>query len=339
MNGSSVIHRSAGVVLALFVGMGAAPLMGHEDVGGQIQALTEQLQQEPGNAALFLRRAELHRHLEHWDLAERDLNRAERLDGRLGGVHLSRALLFLESDRLGRALSSVDRFLKLEPKRADAHQTRGRILFRLGRLAESEKALTTAIQLLESPAADAYLERNDVILAQGPARRSRALDGLDEGIARLGPVVTLELAAIELERNMRNWDGALQRIDRLARVSPRKEGWLVRRADILRDAGRDSEARRTYAQALEAIESLPQRYRKMALLASRPKLSQECGTIDSLQNSHSNSHATRVSFTHRFAISSGQVPAGREPAQGARGYGLEAAVILRCHVEPRTSIW
>jgi Flp pilus assembly protein TadD len=60
---------------------------------------------------------------------------------------------------------------------------------------------------------------------------------------------------------MKNWDGALRRVERLARVSPRQESWLVRRGDILSEAGRNAEARAAYAQALEAIESLPERYR------------------------------------------------------------------------------
>jgi tetratricopeptide (TPR) repeat protein len=226
-----------------------------------VQALTEKIQQEPRNALLYLQRGELQRHLEHWDLAKHDLDRAEQLDRNLTAVHLSRALLLMESGRPDDALRSVDRFLTSEPKRADAHETRGRILFRLGRLAESEGAFSKAIELIDYPTPDLYLARLDVILARGPAFRGQALDSLDEGIARLGPIVTLELAAIELERCMKNWDGALRRVERLARVSPRQESWLVRRGDILSEAGRNAEARAAYAQALEAIESLPERYR------------------------------------------------------------------------------
>ena len=264
MSGAYLSRRFAPVVLVLFAGMSSIQVWAHGDVGGQVQALTERIQQEPRNAALYLQRGELQRHLQHWELANQDLDRAEQLDRKLTAVHLSRALLLLESGHPDRALRPVDRFLAVEPRRADAHETRGRILFRLARHAESEAAFSKAIELLDYPTPDLYLARNEAILARGAAFQSAALAGLDEGIARLGPVVTLELAAIELERTMKNWDGALRRVERQARVSPRKEGWLVRRGNILSEAGRDTEARQAYTQALTAIESLPERYRTAA---------------------------------------------------------------------------
>ena len=76
--------------------------------------------------------------------------------------------------------------------------------------------------------------------------------------------VTLELAAIELERGMARWDSALRRIDKMMQLSSRKETWLVRRAEILGQAGRYSEAGRAFAQALDAIYALPERNRMAA---------------------------------------------------------------------------
>jgi predicted Zn-dependent protease len=77
--------------------MSSIQVWAHGDVGGQVQALTERIQQEPRNAALYLRRGELQRHLQHWELAEQDLDRAEQLDRKLTAIHLSRALLLVES--------------------------------------------------------------------------------------------------------------------------------------------------------------------------------------------------------------------------------------------------
>ena len=41
----------------------------------------------------------------------------------------------------------------------------------------------------------------------------------------------------------------------------RKETWYMRRADILRGAGREEEAKKNYNAALEAIERLPTSHR------------------------------------------------------------------------------
>jgi hypothetical protein len=43
----------------------------------------------------------------------------------------------------------------------------------------------------------------------------------------------------------------------VAALSPRKDPWLARRAEILERAGRRAEARATYRSALAALESLP----------------------------------------------------------------------------------
>lgn len=250
-------------VILLFA-LAAAPARAHGDVDGQVAALDARIQTDPRNPVLYLQRGELQRHLQHWDLAERDLRTAERLNDKLIAVHMARALLMLESGRPDQALQSVDRFVSVEARRADAHETRGRILARLGQNAESELAFSKAIELLATPTPDIYLARNEVIVAQGPASYGKAVVGLDEGISRIGPVVTLELAAIELERRMAKWDSALRRIDQMMQVSTRKETWLVRRAEILGQAGRHADAHRAYAQALDAVNTLPERNRMSA---------------------------------------------------------------------------
>jgi predicted Zn-dependent protease len=84
-----------------------------------------------------------------------------------------------------------------------------------------------------------------------------ALDGLDEGLERLGQPVTLQLYAIELELRQDRYDQALARLDRIAARSPRKESWLIRRGEILELAGWPADAKQAYIDALAAIDSLP----------------------------------------------------------------------------------
>jgi tetratricopeptide (TPR) repeat protein len=284
MKGPFALRPASVVFVILLAAFNPNSLRAHGDVDGQVAALDARIQTDPRNPVLYLQRGELQRHLQHWDLAEKDLRTAERLDDRLAAVHLARALLMLESGRPDQALPSVDRFLIVEPRRADAHETRGRILARLGQNTESEAALSKAIELLAMPTPDIYLTRNEVIVAQGPASYGRAVAGLDDGISRIGSVVTLELAAIELERRMAKWDAALRRIDTMMQLSTRREPWFVRRAEILGQAGRHADAQRAYAQALDAINALPERNR-----ATAATLQLETQIRKNLQ-SHSESH-------------------------------------------------
>ena len=84
-----------------------------------------------------------------------------------------------------------------------------------------------------------------------------ALQGLDEGLERLGQPITLQLYAIDLELELGRHDAALARLDRIASRADRKETWLVRRGEILEQAGRPAEARAAYVAAIEAVQALP----------------------------------------------------------------------------------
>jgi predicted negative regulator of RcsB-dependent stress response len=80
---------------------------------------------------------------------------------------------------------------------------------------------------------------------------------LDQAIARIGPVHTLELRALELEEAAGRHDAALRRLDAMLSRAERRETWLKRRGDVLRRAGRASEALTAYRAAQAAIAALP----------------------------------------------------------------------------------
>lgn len=233
----------------------------HEGLHEQIAAITAKIKRDPKNASLYLQRGELHRLHRDWSQAAADYNRAERLQPSLKIIDLARGKMFYESGRLQRAKFTLDRFLSQQPGHYEGLITRARVLAKLGARGQAAKDFTQALAMSSVPEPDLYLERADV-LAEDPRNISEALRGLDEGINKLGPIVTLQLAAIDLELRQKNYDAALTRLDQIAAQSERKETWLVRRGEILRLAGRDEEARTAFNAALVAIESLPPAHRR-----------------------------------------------------------------------------
>jgi predicted Zn-dependent protease len=226
----------------------------HEGLHEQIAAITAKIKRDPKNASLYLQRGELHRLHCDWSRAATDYNRAARLQPGLTIVDLARGKMLFESGRLQRSKLVLDRFLSQQPNHFEGLTTRARVLAKLGTTVDAIKDFTGAIA--QSPEPELYLERAETTVRDGK-RLDEALSGLDEGIKRLGPIVTLQLPAIELELRRQNYEGALSRLDLVAAQSERKETWLVRRGEILRLAGRDEEARAAFNAALVAIESLP----------------------------------------------------------------------------------
>lgn len=253
-NAPARAFRSAALAL-LFALNCTAVAPAHDGLHEQIAGISARIRRDPRNASLHLKRGELHRLHREWRRAAADYDRAARLDPRLATVDFARGRMLFEAGRAREAESALDRFLRAEPRHAEALTTRARVLVRLGRREEAARDFTRALALAPEP--DLFVERAAVLAAAGGAHAREALGGLDEGVARYGPLVTLQLPAIELELREGRYDAALARLDTVAAQTPRQESWLERRGDILLRAGRTEEARAAYAAALAALEKLP----------------------------------------------------------------------------------
>ncbi|HXG62702.1 MAG TPA: tetratricopeptide repeat protein [Planctomycetota bacterium] len=230
-------------------------LLVHEDLELQIAELTRRMEREGASAELYYRRAELHRFHEDWPAARADYDRAERLDPGLAEVDLGRGRMWLGAGSPDRAEAALVRFLSRRPDHAGALLERARARRALGRPAEAARDYTRALARLPDPKPDFFLERARAQEEAGDL--AGALAGLEEGMKRLGRIVTLESAALELEIASGRLDEALARLERLAAGTPRPEPWLVRRGEVLRRAGRAAEAEAAFRAALAALETLP----------------------------------------------------------------------------------
>jgi tetratricopeptide (TPR) repeat protein len=254
-------------VVSLLIGV-APNLFGHGDVHLRIQAITQQIAQSQDartNASLYFQRADLYRTDGDWTNALADLDRVAQLDSSLKRVDYLRGLVQFEANHLDAALASLNKYLASKPKDYEAFAARARVFVKLGSYRAAVEDYTTAIGL-SAPSPDLFIERADACRALG--KPEEGLRSLDEGIRKIGqPLVTLELPAVDLEISLKNYDAALARIDRVMARVQRKETWLARRAEILRQAGREDEAQKNYREALAAIEQLPAAHRSTRAMA------------------------------------------------------------------------
>jgi tetratricopeptide (TPR) repeat protein len=246
------------------MGSAVRPTTAHEAIHDQIAAVTDQIRQEPRNPLLYLKRGGLHTSHGDWEAALGDYDRAAKLDPSLTAVDLGRGRALLTAGQFHSAKDALTRFLARQPNHAEALVLRARALVHLGALDASAADYTRAIASsarLDRPNPDYYLERARVVAARGPQHVEEALHGLDEGMAQLGPLVSLQLYAIELELSTDRTQAALARLAALATHSTTPEAWLVRRGELLEQAGRVEEARLAYAEALAAVASRSARHR------------------------------------------------------------------------------
>ena len=199
------------------------------------------------DAALYLARGELYRAHHDTTPALADYATALRLNPTLDAAHLARGRLLMEANRAAEALPDLDRFLARRPDHADALVVRARARAAVGDAPHARADYDRALSLAPNP--DWFIERARLVRpSAGPAA---AIDGLDEGLARLGPLLTLTLEAIDCELSLGHHDAALARLDRLVAASGPHPQWTLHRGDILLAAGRQKDARDAFSTALD----------------------------------------------------------------------------------------
>lgn len=273
--------RHAAAVLLLFVLLGPLRVGAHADMLLQIDEVSKEIAKAPANAELYLRRSQLYREHADYETSYADVEKAFSLDPRLPTIDLIRGRLFLDWGWPLSARACLDRFLAVKPKYVDALVLRARALSRMNQRRSAVADYDLALKLSTESGPDLFVERAQLLMTEEREQWAEAVRGLDDGLQRLGPLVTLQLFAIDAELKLKNYDGALARVDKVAERSPRKETWLARRGEILMQAGRSDEARRAYESALAALQTLPPTRRNVPAMQELSKRIQK--QIDTLR--------------------------------------------------------
>ena len=265
--------RAGQIFLALTLVMGALPgtVDAHGDFHSLITEANKLIDSLPNDPEGWLKRGELYRLHQQWEAAALDYEKAASLGAKQVALDLSWGRYWLDTNWPLSARTAMDRLLTASPHHVEGHLLRGRALTRLGQHLEAAADFTKAIAATADPGPDLFIERAQILAAGGPQESAAALATLDEGIKKLGPLVTLQLTAIDIELKRKNFDAALERLDAVAAKSPRKETWLVRRGEVLLQANRPDEALKAYRDALASLQTLPPARRNVPAMAELEK--------------------------------------------------------------------
>jgi tetratricopeptide (TPR) repeat protein len=261
---SSTLSRLTFAALLAVALCSGPPLPGfaHGSFHERIARANRAVEAETDAPGPYLRRAEIHRHHGNFAEAMADLDRAAAMDPGGHEVDYFRGLVHLDSGRPEDAEAALGRFLEHEPRNPAALAGRARVLASLGRHLEAASVYSRAIESRPVAVPATYLARAEALARAGDEHLPEALRGLDAGLATLGPVMTLQRAAIDLEIRRGSIEAALARLEKAAAATPRQETWLARRGEILEGAGRLDEARGSFELALREMDRLPPHRRR-----------------------------------------------------------------------------
>lgn len=260
----------------LLLAIVAADASAHGLVDDQINQLTLSIGRNSENAALYVKRGELHRQHRDWESALADFDRAIHLDPGAAVAALGRARVAIDRGLLADAERLLDNFLASGPASEVGLVLRAEVRDRLGRFNAAASDYAAAIRISRDPRIEYYLGQAESLSRANEDEAAQA--AADAGIARLGQLAVLEQWSIESLVRQRRWDEALSRLDRMLSEAPRKETGLTRRAEVLASAGRVSEARTAFEAARLAWDMLPERLRSTkAMLSLRTRIDSGIG--------------------------------------------------------------
>jgi tetratricopeptide (TPR) repeat protein len=260
----------AGLTLWL---LGGSPAAAHPEILAEIEGVTRRIEADPASAELYLKRGELYRIDGDWTAAAADYERARQLDPQLHPVEFCTGKMRLEAGDARAALAHLNRFLAVRGDDAEGLALRGRVHVALGEglaaATDFGRAIERRVAENEAPPPELYIARSRALLQAGAGHADEALSGLAQGLELLARPITLEQEALDVELGAGRTDAALARVERLLATSTlRPEPWLVRRAEILEQAGRPADARRAWRTALDALEAQPALRRTKGFLAA-----------------------------------------------------------------------
>lgn len=234
----------------------SCPLVwGHGETNDVLIQLNEQIQQQPDDIDLILKRARLQIRLQRGEAALVDLHRLRvEQPENLEFVFLT-GQAFKQSGNLEAAESHFRSYLARQPRAAKVLVNLSEVLTSQGRHRDAAEMWDRVVQVQVPPLpghylrrAQAYRDANDI---------HTAIEGLDESLDQLGPLVSIQKYAIELTIESGNPHQAIQRIDNLVAQLPRKESWLLRKAELLVQISAFEKAEEELRLARNALAALP----------------------------------------------------------------------------------
>ncbi len=154
----------------------------HSDLQLQIDELTVQLEHEPGNVDLLLRRGDLQRRHENWDLARTDFKRVREIQPENETVDWFEGRLEVQSGHPSEGVRYLDRFLLTNPLQPIALQNRAQGYLLLDQPVLAAKDLQVVIRESDKPAPSIYSACALAFVEAGPGYFPAAMDVVLKGL-------------------------------------------------------------------------------------------------------------------------------------------------------------
>ena len=255
---------SSGVICFISIfccnGLAIKPIAAGIGVHEHAELISSKIKNTPNDAKLYFKRANfLLQSGHHLDEALADLKTAETLQPKLPGLSLAYARIYNAKENVEKTQQHIEKHLDANPADLQALRFAAKFYQKQKAYKKSEKFYLNIFTTLDEPDLDLIVEWLRQY-QQNQAIKQTALPILDKALLRWGPIASLEIHAIELEKKISHRQNAIARIEKLLENHPSlpKGKWYFEMGSLYRELGDQKKARDALVQAKGWIESQPE---------------------------------------------------------------------------------
>lgn len=263
----------------------------HPDLLLQIEALTEQLERQADNIDLLLKRGDLQRRHQSWDLARADFKRVREIQADNKIIDWFEGRLDVESGRPLAGVQYLDRFLHTNPGHAPALQNRAQGYLLLKRPLLAAQDFEAVIQASERPAPSLFSANALALVEAGDDHYSTALFVVQTGLMQFPAEVRLTGIGVDLCLARSDTDTASKLIGQLPAPVLKLPQWQTRQALLDCQAGIEARAALWFNIGPEDTQGPSHR---------QPLLTGKWLTLLAADPSAENCQAAAIEILHRY---------------------------------------
>lgn len=223
----------------------------HSDLQLQIDELTVQLEHEPGNVDLLLRRGDLQRRHENWDLARTDFKRVREIQPENETVDWFEGRLEVQSGHPSEGVRYLDRFLLTNPLQLIALQNRAQGYLLLDQPVLAAKDLQVVIRESDKPAPSIYSACALAFVEAGPGYFPAAMDVVLKGLLIFPTEIMLTGIATDLSLAQSDTETASGLLAQLPDSIQQLPQWQTRIALLDCQKGQNTSAAQRFTKVME----------------------------------------------------------------------------------------
>ena len=241
----------------------------HPDLLLQIEQLSAQLNQDPGNATLLLKRGDLYRRHEDWEKSLFDFRRAREMNPGNPQVDWFEGRLFIQWGDPQQGLDLLNKFLNTHAEHSIALQNRAQAYLLLHRPLEAARDYGKVIRVSPRPTPVLYSARALALVQAGSDQYTHAMTTVVEGLNKFPQEITLTGIGVDISLA----ESDTQMVDKMFAQLPgpirQLYQWQTRQALLECQKGSIAEARQWFSMAA----TNQSRYRSLPGTLTRDQLS------------------------------------------------------------------